>query len=381
MASITASAPESPASSRTGRSSALTMPCVTVPTRPSGEPMAITASPTARLVRRSDRRHHGVRDVDLDDGQVRLRVAADDACGSARAVGEDGVQPAAGPDRGRRDDVVVGEHVAVALDHDPGPGAGLLADPDLQGHDGGDRARGDVGHRPGRPLLALGDGGQRGAGLGEPRGAVRRQPPDEAAGGTRRGARPARGAPAPAAAPGGRTGPRAGSAGHPRPADPGLRPRRRPAAGRAWRCCRGCATGRRRPTRAPDRPARLAGPAPGGRCNVTPFPEGRPKASASAAGGGAVDSVPPGSGGRTAPENAPDTPSGRPKAAADSAIDGGAVQRAGRQRGASSRSTPARRAAAGRPHPGIAVRLAHHHSACLSSGEVRVAEPSPERAG
>ena len=47
MASITASAPESPASSRTGRSSALTMPWVTVPTRPSGEPMAITASPTA----------------------------------------------------------------------------------------------------------------------------------------------------------------------------------------------------------------------------------------------------------------------------------------------------------------------------------------------
>ena len=96
MASITASAPESPASSRTGRSSALTMPCVTVPTRPSGEPMAITRVADGEARRRSDRRHHGVRDVDLDDGQVGLRVAADDACRSAGAVGEDGVQPAAG---------------------------------------------------------------------------------------------------------------------------------------------------------------------------------------------------------------------------------------------------------------------------------------------
>jgi hypothetical protein len=34
--------------SRTGRSSALTMPLVTVPARPSGEPMATTGSPTTR---------------------------------------------------------------------------------------------------------------------------------------------------------------------------------------------------------------------------------------------------------------------------------------------------------------------------------------------
>ena len=34
--------------SRTGRFSALTMPVVTVPARPSGEPMAITGSPTTR---------------------------------------------------------------------------------------------------------------------------------------------------------------------------------------------------------------------------------------------------------------------------------------------------------------------------------------------
>ena len=49
MASITASASDSPPSRRTGRSTALTMPWVTVPARPSGEPMAITSSPTASL--------------------------------------------------------------------------------------------------------------------------------------------------------------------------------------------------------------------------------------------------------------------------------------------------------------------------------------------
>jgi hypothetical protein len=35
--------------SRTGRSSALMMPEVTVPARPSGEPIAMTGSPTAIL--------------------------------------------------------------------------------------------------------------------------------------------------------------------------------------------------------------------------------------------------------------------------------------------------------------------------------------------
>ena len=288
MASITASAPESPASSRTGRSSALTMPWVTVPTRPSGEPMAITRVADGEPRRRPDRRHHGVRDVDLDDGQVRLRVAADDARGSARAVGEDGVQPAAGADRGRRDDVVVGEHVAVALDHDPGPGAGLLADPDLQRHDGGDRARGDVGHRAGRPFLALGDGGQRGAGIGEPRGAVRGQPPDEAT----RGADEERDQPEEGQRP----------PLHPAAeqdlaqAQPGALARR--AAGR------GPVGGRRRAERGgaagvaprvvvagPERGVGGCGPgpAPGGRCRRDTVPAGRPKARARAAGGGAVE--------------------------------------------------------------------------------------------
>ena len=49
------------------------------------------------------------------------------------------------------------------------------------------------------------------------------------------------------------------------------------------------------PDQSAGSPGSAPGPAPGGRCNVTPFPAGRPKASASAAGGGAVDSVPPGS--------------------------------------------------------------------------------------
>jgi hypothetical protein len=66
---------------------------------------------------------------------------------------------------------------------------------------------------------------------------------------------------------------------------------------------------------------------------VTPFPAGRPKASASAAGGGAVDSVLPGSAGRTAPENAPGTPSGRPKAAADSGSTAGRSNGRGASRG------------------------------------------------
>src|SRR5690349_21595602 len=75
------------------------------------------------------------------------------------------------------------------------------------------------------------------------------------------------------------------------------------------------------------------GPAPGGRCNVTPLPAGRPKASASAAGGGAVDVAPTGGAGCAAPENAPDTPSGRPKAATDSASTAGRSSGRGPRRG------------------------------------------------
>src|SRR5690349_7049198 len=76
------------------------------------------------------------------------------------------------------------------------------------------------------------------------------------------------------------------------------------------------------------------GPASGGRCSVSPSPAGRPKASASAAGGGAVNVEPSGNPGRAAPENAPDTPSGRPKAVADSASTAGRSSGRGPNRGA-----------------------------------------------
>jgi hypothetical protein len=46
IASMTALVSVPDPSRRTGRSTALTMPSVTVPTRPSGEPIAITPSPT-----------------------------------------------------------------------------------------------------------------------------------------------------------------------------------------------------------------------------------------------------------------------------------------------------------------------------------------------
>src|SRR6185312_4872261 len=86
----------------------------------------------------------------------------------------------------------------------------------------------------------------------------------------------------------------------------------------------------------------------GGRCNVTPLPAGRPKASASAAGGGAVDVVPTGGVGR-APENAPDTPSGRPKAATDSASTAGRSSGRGARRGVPFAGDPFDGAARGTP--------------------------------
>ena len=75
--------------------------------------MAITPSPTASPADEPIAGDHRVAHVDLDDGEVGLGVAADDARRGAGAVGEDRVEPAARAGRGRRDDVVVGEHVAV----------------------------------------------------------------------------------------------------------------------------------------------------------------------------------------------------------------------------------------------------------------------------
>ena len=63
--------------------------------------MAITASPTASPADDPIAATDRVRHVHLDDGEVGLRVAADDPRGGAGAVGEDRVQPAAGAGRGR----------------------------------------------------------------------------------------------------------------------------------------------------------------------------------------------------------------------------------------------------------------------------------------
>ena len=247
---------------------------------------------------------------------------------------EDRVEPAPAPVGGGGDDVVVGQHVAVASDDDPGARAGLLADADLQRHDGGHGARGDVGHRSRRPLLALRDRGHRGAGLGEPRRASAVNRPTSP----------------PAAPMSSASDPEAASArGCTRPPNrTSRRLSRAPCTAR--RRCRGAAhrrggprpavlAGLRHGSSAPDQSAGssggASGPAFGGRCSVAPSAVGRPKASASAAGrwGGQRGSV----GQRRAaprPEKAPDTPSGRPNAAADSASTAGRSSGRGPSRGA-----------------------------------------------
>jgi hypothetical protein len=158
------------------------MPWVTVPTRPSGGTDGDHRVADREPGRRPDRRHHGFATSTLTTARSvfgsRPTIRAGARVPSAKTASSRLPAPlAAGGD-----DVVVGQHVAVALDDDPGARSGLLADADLQRHDGGHGARRDVGHRSRRPFLALRDRGQPGPGLGEPRGAVRRQPPDEPAG-------------------------------------------------------------------------------------------------------------------------------------------------------------------------------------------------------
>ena len=85
---------------------------------------------------------------------------------------------------GRRDHVVVGQDVAGRLDHDPGAGVAVVADPDLDGDHRRHRAVRDVGHRPGRALLALHRLGDRRVRLGEVLGSVGRQPADQPTGRT-----------------------------------------------------------------------------------------------------------------------------------------------------------------------------------------------------
>ena len=109
----------------TGRFRALTMPLVTVASRPNGEPIATTFSPTATCVERpivaGVQAGHA---VGLDHGEVGQRVGADDGRLLGGAVVEVHRDLAALP--GDRDHVVVGEDLAVGADDDAGPGALLL---------------------------------------------------------------------------------------------------------------------------------------------------------------------------------------------------------------------------------------------------------------
>ena len=149
----------------TGRFSALTMPVVTVPARPSGLPTAITGSPTlsvsASPARIGGEVGGGV--VELDDGQVGGGVGAD----HAGAVGATVVERhrelglAAGPG----DDVVVGHDVALVVDDDAGPLGAALAALDGDRHDAGGDGAGR-GAPVGGLRVGLGDGGR----LGDPAG-------------------------------------------------------------------------------------------------------------------------------------------------------------------------------------------------------------------
>ena len=100
------------------------MPLVTVLSRPNGEPMATTCSPTSRSSELPSVGRGEARDVlGLDHGEVGDRVGADDRrLGGAAVVEADRDAAAVGGDLG---DVVVGEDLAVGGQDDAGAGAGL----------------------------------------------------------------------------------------------------------------------------------------------------------------------------------------------------------------------------------------------------------------
>ncbi len=134
------------------------MPSVTVLDSPRGAPTASTVWPTASFSLSA--KVAGTRSgaLHLDDGEVARRVGADDAGGHGGAVGEGHADRPAG--HGGRDDVVVGDDVAVLAQDDARAGArDLLRPAELPGlrpgHRDGDDARRD---RRGRGLRAAGDG-------------------------------------------------------------------------------------------------------------------------------------------------------------------------------------------------------------------------------
>ena len=115
------------------------MPLVTVASRPNGEPIATTFSPTVDRRRRADGGRLQAGDVlGLDHGEVGERVGADDGRLLGRAVVEAHRDLAALADRG---DVVVGEDLAVGADDDARAGALALGAADVDLHDGGQHAR------------------------------------------------------------------------------------------------------------------------------------------------------------------------------------------------------------------------------------------------
>ena len=92
------------------------MPVVTVPARPSGEPIAMTGSPTTRSRDcPSVRRRQLLAGLHLDDGEVGLGVAPDDLGRQLDCSAPLNVTVIVAAVRRRDvDDVVVGEDVAVA---------------------------------------------------------------------------------------------------------------------------------------------------------------------------------------------------------------------------------------------------------------------------
>ena len=108
-------------SSPVSRDLALTMPAVTVLSRPNGEPMAITHSPTLSLDDVADPHRRQAAGVDPHQRDVGALVGADDLGLELALVGQ-------GDDHLLRalDDVGVGQHVAVGVEDEAGAHAPRL---------------------------------------------------------------------------------------------------------------------------------------------------------------------------------------------------------------------------------------------------------------
>jgi hypothetical protein len=104
---------------RPERSTADTIPAVTVCPTPSGLPIASTMSPTRKRLGRPERDRGKLVGLDAQHGQVGLRIGADDLREQARAVGQRDLDFV-----GRLHHVVVREDVAARTDDHAGAEAG-----------------------------------------------------------------------------------------------------------------------------------------------------------------------------------------------------------------------------------------------------------------